>query len=137
MTDTRGEQTESNGSFQFDLTRDPAPITGQIEYDSTVTAPTEWVPYVYASENARLRPAPRAFSIAALVCGTLGLLLGLFGVWGGPLAFIAVMLGLLARNREPLARPRWGYGVATGLIGLAFTGLWIAVVSKGMSALTV
>lgn len=135
MAETRRDQSASLGQFDFDLTREPAAVTGQLEYESTFTAPTEWVPYVYSADDLRQTATPRGFSIAAIVFGIVGLLLSLVSVWGGPFAFVAVVLGLFARSREQLVRGLWGYGLALGLVGLALTGIWISVVSDGLAAL--
>jgi hypothetical protein len=136
MEGARHGQPAGSGEYLSELTREPAPITGQLDYESTFTAPTEWVPYVYTDAELQTIESRRGMSVTALVCGSLGLTLSLFGVWGAPFSFIAIVFGLMARSMERLATPRWGYGVALGLAGLVIVGIWIAIISAEMNALT-
>ena len=136
MDGARHGQPVGVGDYLGDLTREPAPLTGQLEYESTFTAPTEWVPYVYTDAEIQTIASRRGMSVAALVCGSAGLLLSLFGVWGAPFSFAAILFALMARSMERLATPRWGYSLALGLTGLVFVGIWIAVISGGLATLT-
>lgn len=136
MEGPRHGQPPEVSDYVGDLTREPAPVTGQLAYESTFTAPTEWVPYVYTDAELHTIESRRRVSVAALVCGSAGLVLAVFGVWGAPLSFLAIVLALWARSTERLATPRWGYGLALGLVGLVFVGIWIAIISAAMKAVT-
>lgn len=136
MEGPRHGQPAAVGEFAGDLTREPAPITGQLDYESTFTAPTEWVPYVYTDAELHTIESRRRVSVAALVCGSIGLVLAVFGVWGAPFSFLAIVFALWARSTERLAAPRWGYGLALGLTGLVFVGIWIAIISAAMKTLS-
>ncbi len=136
MEGAHHRQTAVADELIGDLTREPAPITGQLEYESTFTAPTEWVPYVYTDAEIETIAARRGISVTALVCASVGLVLSVFGVWGAPLSFAALVFALMARSMERLATPRWGYSLALALTGLVFVGIWIAIISTGLSAQT-
>ena len=136
MEGAHHRQTAVADELIGDLTREPAPITGQLEYESTFTAPTEWVPYVYTDAEIETIAARRGISVTALVCASAGLVLSVFGVWGAPLSFAALVFALMARSMERLATPRWGYSLALALTGLVFVGIWIAIISTGLSAQT-
>ncbi|GAA3884640.1 hypothetical protein GCM10022381_28520 [Leifsonia kafniensis] len=136
MNGARHGQQPGAGASVGDFTREPAAITGQLDYESTFTAPTEWVPYVYTDAELQTIESRRGVSVAALVCGSAGLVIAIFGVWGAPLSFLAIVLALWARSTERLATPRWGYSLALGLTGLVFVGIWIAIISAAMDSLT-
>lgn len=116
--------------FRLDLTRPPAPPEGQLSWESTMTAPTDWVPYVYTDAQINTVTSRRGFSIASLGCGLLGLLLAIFGVWGVTFSLAAVILALVARTAEPGAKVLWGYGLATGLIGLVIVIGWFVYITQ-------
>lgn len=116
--------------YRADLTRPPAPAEGQLAYESTITAPTEWVPYVYTEAEVRGVDVRRRRSIASLVCGLAGLLVGVIGVWGMPLSLAAVLLAVVAWHTERRARSISVYGVVTGLVGLVIGVGWIIFVTQ-------
>jgi hypothetical protein len=125
-----GQQPESSplaDEFGVDLTHRPQPpaTDGQLPYESTVTAPTEWVPYVYTESEMRALAARRAVSVTALVVALLGLAVAVFGVWGAPLSLMAVILAFVGRNKEPLARVVWGWALVAGIVGLLITVGWM------------
>jgi hypothetical protein len=125
-----GQQPESSplaDEFGVDPTRRPQPpaADGQLPYDSTITAPTEWVPYVYTESEIRALAARRAVSITALVFALVGLAAAVFGVWGAPLSLMAVMLAFVGRNKEPLAPVVWGWALVAGVVGLLITAGWM------------
>jgi hypothetical protein len=113
--------------FGVDLTRRPAPptTTGQLPYESTVTAPTDWVPYVYTDSEIRALANRKSVSVTAVVFGVLGLAAGVFGVWGAPLALMAVVLAFVGRNKEPLAGVVWGWALVAGTVGLLIAVGWM------------
>lgn len=108
-----------------ELTARSAPPDGQLAYESTVTAPTEWVPYVYTDAELKSLAARRGLSTVSLVVGLLGLVVSIVWVWGGALSLGALALGLIARTVERTARARWGWGIATGLFGLVISAGWL------------
>jgi hypothetical protein len=116
--------------FRLDLTRAPASVEGELDYESTVTAPTEWVPYVYTDGELRTHAGRRGQPVASVVFGLLGLLVAIFGVWGAALSLAAVVLALMARTTERLAGTLWVYGLATGLAGLAIVVGWVVVITR-------
>ena len=118
-----------NDAFRLDLTRPPAPVEGQLAYESTVTAPTEWVPYVYTNAEIQALTERRELSVASLVCGLIGLLLAVFGVWGILLSLAALVLSLVARRTESMAGGLWIYGLLTGIIGLVLSVGWIVLIT--------
>jgi hypothetical protein len=136
MEGARHGRPADAGGYLGDFTREPAAVTGQLDYESTFTAPTEWVPYVYTDAELQTIESRRGVSVAALVTGALGLVVSLFGVWGAPFSFVAIILALWARSTERLATPRWGYGLGLGLTGLVFVGIWIAIITAGMASVT-
>lgn len=95
-----------------------------------MTAPTEWVPYVYTAAEMRTLVTRRRLSVASLVCGSLGLLLAIFGVWGATLSLAAVVLALVARTAERLAGTLWVYGLVTGLAGLVIVAGWFLYITQ-------
>jgi hypothetical protein len=116
--------------FALDLTRPPvtAPTDGQLAWESTITAPTEWVPYAYTTGELRLVAARRTLSTTALVIGVLGLMVVLFTIWGAPLSLLAVVLALTATQVERPARARWLPALLTGLIGLMIAAGWLVYI---------
>jgi hypothetical protein len=105
-----------------------AATDGQLPYEATVTAPTEWVPYVYTDTEILRVVGRRRLSVASLAFGVLGLLLSLFSWWGGPLSLVAVMLALGAAKTEPLAKTLWACALASGLVGLAISAGWLVLI---------
>jgi hypothetical protein len=101
---------------------------GQLPYEATVTAPTEWVPYVYTNTEILRVVGRRRVSVAALVFAVLGLLLCLFSWWGAPLSLIAVVLSLFAAHAEPLAKALWASALASALVGLVVAAGWLVVI---------
>jgi hypothetical protein len=114
------------------LTRPP--VAGELAYESTVTAPTEWVPYVYTTAEIQTHPARRGLSIAAVVCGALGVLAGIFVIWGAPLSLAAVVLALVARSVERRAGGLWLIGLFSGIFGLMMAALWFVVITQILPA---
>ncbi|MGY4858011.1 hypothetical protein [Cryobacterium sp. AP23] len=114
------------------LTRPP--VAGELAYESTVTAPTEWVPYVYTTAEIQTHPARRGLSIAAVVCGALGVLAGIFVIWGAPLSLAAVVLALVARAVERRAGGLWLFGLFSGIVGLMMAALWFVVITQMLPA---
>ncbi|MEO6200201.1 MAG: hypothetical protein ABIX44_03465 [Cryobacterium sp.] len=116
--------------FRLDLTP-PAPAPeGQLAWESTMTAPTDWVPYAYSDAQIKTVTSRRGFSIASLACGLVGLLFAVFGVWGATVSLAAVILALVARTAEPGAKTLWGYGLATGIAGLVIVVGWIVYITQ-------
>lgn len=107
------------------LTRPPA--AGELAYESTITAPTEWVPYVYTTAEIQTHAARRGLSIASVVCGVIGVLAGIFVIWGAPLSLAAIVLALVARFVESRAGALWILGLASGIMGLLMAVLWFVV----------
>jgi len=105
----------------------PAPpaANGELPYESTVTAPTRWVPYVYSERELQAVTSRRGLATASVVFGLLGLIGGVFGIWGAPLSAIATVLALIASVRQRWAWLRWALGLATGLVGLLLTAGWV------------
>jgi hypothetical protein len=99
--------------------------SGELPYESTVTAPTRWVPHVYTEGELRAVTNRRALATASVVFGLLGLAGSVFGVWGAPLSAIAVVLALIARATQRWAWLRWGAGLATGVTGLLLAAGWV------------
>lgn len=116
--------------FRVDLTRRPAPAEGELDYASTVTAPTEWVPYVYTDSELTAQAGRRGLSLASLVFGLLGLLIAVFGVWGAALSLAAVVLAVMARMTERRGGTVWAYGLVTGLAGLVLAVGWVLIVTQ-------
>lgn len=114
------------------LTRPPA--AGELAYESTVTAPTEWLPYVYTTAEIQTHPARRGLSIAAVVCGVLGVLAGIFVIWGVPLSVAAVVFALVARFVETRAGSLWIIGLVSGIIGILMAALWFVVITQMLPA---
>lgn len=104
---------------------EPHPVTGVISYESTVTAPTRWVPYVYSERELRAVTDRRALATASAVFGLLGLAGAVFGVWGAPLSLVAVVLALTASVRQRWAWLRWGAGLVSGVTGLLLSAGWV------------
>ena len=113
-----------------ELTWPRAFVPGELDYASTVTAPTEWVPYAYTESELSAQTGRAGLSIAALVFGLLGLLLAVFGVWGAALSLAAVVLSVMARVTERRAGGLWAYGLVTGLAGLVLAVGWVLIVTQ-------
>jgi hypothetical protein len=114
------------------LTRPPA--AGELAYESTVTAPTEWVPYVYTTAEIRTHPVRRGLSIASVVCGMVGVLAGIFVIWGVPLSLAAVVLAVVARFLERRAGGLWIIGLVSGVMGILMAVLWFVVITQMLPA---
>lgn len=136
MTDQPARPFGGEGGFARDLPgpRIPASAGGELTWESTVTAPTEWVPYAYTTGELRAVSARRASSVASLVFGAIGLVLALFGVWGAPLSLVAVVLALVGWRREPMARALWGSGLATGIVALVITAGWLIAIANASAS---
>ena len=113
-----------------DYTRAPAPPGSQLDWESTVTAPTEFVPYTYTEAEVRRITGRHRLSLASVVCGLVGLALGVIGVFGLPIALIAIVLALIARTTEHRARALWGSGLASGIVGSVLAVGWIVYISQ-------
>lgn len=116
--------------FRLDLTRPPVQVEGELAWESTMTAPTEWVPRVYTDDEIHTVVNRRGFSIASFVCGLLGLLLGIFGIWGATFALAAVILALVGRSLECRAKTWWVSGLVAGVAGLAIAVGWIVYITQ-------
>jgi hypothetical protein len=110
-------------------TRAPAPPGGQLDWDSTVTAPTEFVPYTYTEAEVQRVLSRRRLSGMSVFCGLVGLALGVIGVFGLPIALIAITLALIARTTENRARHLWVSGLVSGLVGVVLAVGWIVYIS--------
>ena len=111
-------------------TRAPAPPGSQLSWESTVTAPTEFVPYTYTEAEVARITGRRRLSVASVVCGLAGLVLGVLGVFGLPLALVATVLALIARITEHRARAFWGSGLASGIVGILLAVGWFVYISQ-------
>ena len=130
MTDAR--RPAAGDDLRFELTRPPE-VTGELDYASTVTAPTEWVPYVYTESELRALARRRAISVASLWFGAVGLAGAVFVVWTAPLSLAAVVLAIWASRTERPAVSIWAWGLGTGLAGLVIAAGWIVLISQGIS----
>ena len=131
MTDAR--HPAAGDDLRFALTRPPEEVTGELDYASTVTAPTEWVPYVYTESELRALARRRALSVASLWFGAVGLAGAVFVVWTAPLSLAAVVLAVWASRTERAAVSIWAWGLGTGLAGLVIAAGWIVLISQGIS----
>ena len=123
---------KSSTALPVGLTRPPA--AGELAYESTITAPTEWVPYVYTTAEIQIQAARRGLSVAALVCGVLGVLAGIFVVWGVPLSLAAVVLALSARFVQHRTGVLWILALVSGLAGILMGVLWLVVILQLLPA---
>ncbi|TFD66858.1 DUF4190 domain-containing protein [Cryobacterium ruanii] len=121
---------QDDASAQLGYTRAPAPPGSQLDWSSTVTAPTEFVPYAYTEAEVERITGRRRLAVASVVCGLVGLALGVIGVFGLPLAFIAITLALIARTTENRARTLWMNGLVSGIIGVLLAAGWIVYISQ-------
>lgn len=119
-----------NSDTHRDYIRAPAPPGSQLNWESTITAPTEFVPYTYTEAEVRRITGRRRLSVASVVCGLVGLALGVLGVFGLPVALVAIVLALLARITEHRARAIWGSGLASGIVGVLLAGGWFVYISQ-------
>ncbi|MDJ0376099.1 hypothetical protein [Cryobacterium sp. PH31-L1] len=117
-------------SAQLHYTRAPAPPGSQLDWASTVTAPTEFVPYSYTEDEVQRITSRRRLAVYSVICGLLGLGLGVFGVFGLPIALIAITLALIARTTENRARVLWRSGLVSGLVGVLLAAGWIVYISQ-------
>lgn len=86
---------------------------------------TNQVPTGYDARLAAPGPAaPQGMSIAALVLGVLGILLG-WSMLGAP-SIAAIVLGHLALRREPAGRSLATTGLVLGYVGVAI-GLLVGI----------
>ncbi|TFC03720.1 hypothetical protein E3O42_06060 [Cryobacterium adonitolivorans] len=131
-TEARAAELRGLAGHSRDLTRPPA--AGELAYESTITAPTEWVPYVYTTAEIQTHPARRGLSVASAVCGVLGVLAGIFVIWGVPLSLAAVVLALVARVVERRAGGLWILGLVSGLAGILMAALWFVVITQMLPA---
>lgn len=109
---------------------------GQLAWEATETAPTEWVPYVYTEAEVRTLGVRRRLSIASVVLGMLGLIGGVLGVFGLPFAFSAVVLALTARVAERRAGALWLGGLLSGAAGLLLGAGWLYYITQVLMPLT-
>ncbi|WP_120339388.1 hypothetical protein [Cryobacterium soli] len=135
---TRAE-ARARQAAQAEAATDPAtappgltrpPVAGELAYESTITAPTEWVPYVYTTAEIQTHAARRGLSVAAVMCGSLSVLAGIFVVWAVPLAVAAVVLALVARVVERRSGGLWILGLVTGLAGILLGVVWFVVITQ-------
>jgi len=83
----------------------------------------------YAMHQQDHSPAPAVGtgrSTWSLVTGLLGLVISIFVGWGFPLSIAAIVLGFVARRREPQGRGRALTGIVTGFVGLLCSAGWLA-----------
>jgi len=134
-TPAPGVQAQSRAQAKAQAARESAvaagltrpPVAGELAYESTITAPTEWVPYVYTTAEIQTHPARRGLSVAAAVFGLLGVAAGIFMIWGVPLSLAAVVLALVARFVERRAGAIWIIGLVSGIVGILMGVLWFIV----------
>jgi hypothetical protein len=117
----------------------PHPMTpeGQLAWEATETAPTEWVPYVYTEAEVRTVGIRRRISVASIVLGILGLIGGLVGVFGLALAPGAVLLALIARVLERRAGALWLGGLLCGIAGLVLGAGWLYYITQVLVPLSI
>jgi len=111
-----------------DYTRPPAPPGSQLSWESTVTAPTEFVPYTYTEAELEYITGRRRLSIASVIFGLVALALGVIGVFGLPFALIALTLALIARTTENRARTLWLCGLVSALVAVLLAVGWIVYI---------
>ncbi|KFF58986.1 hypothetical protein JF66_14505 [Cryobacterium sp. MLB-32] len=128
MSGAHRDAEATTDAFRFDSP--PRRSDGQLAWESTITAPTEWVPYVYTDAEVHTLTTRRRISVASLVCGGLGLLVGIFGVWGIVLSLAGVILAVVARNTEHRAMALWASGLVAGLAGVALGVGWFIYVTQ-------
>ncbi|WP_129590324.1 hypothetical protein [Cryobacterium aureum] len=115
---------------QLQYTRPPAPPGSQLDWASTVTAPTEFVPYSYTEAEVQRITGRRRLAVSSVICGLVGLALGVIGVFGLPIALIAVTLALIARTAENRARTLWLSGLVSGVVGVLLAVGWVIYISQ-------
>lgn len=71
------------------------------------------------------RPASR-LGTTGVVLGGVGVLGGIIFGWTLPLSIVAIVLGFIARSREPHARGVALAAIVTGIIGLLLSAGWLA-----------
>jgi len=130
--EARAAEQRAAAGHPPDLTRPP--VAGELAYESTITAPTEWVPYVYTTAEIQTYVARRGLSVAAAVCGVLGVLAGIFVIWGVPVSVAAVVLALVARFVEHRSGGLWIVGLVIGLVGILMGVLWFVVITRMLPA---
>lgn len=69
----------------------------------------------------------QGLSIAALICGAVGLLMSFFA-WGFLPALAGVILGHIAQKRQPWAKGFWLTGMITGYVGILISVLWLVFI---------
>ncbi|MDH6237974.1 hypothetical protein [Cryobacterium sp. CG_9.6] len=116
--------------YRVDHTRRPAPSGGELAWESTMTAPTEWVPYVFTDAEVHTHTTRRRLSLTSLVCGLVGLLLGIIGVWGIFVSVAAIILALIARTLEYRAKVLWMSGLVAGVVGTVLAVGWFLYVTQ-------
>lgn len=90
------------------------------------------MPYVYTDAEIRTVVTRRGLAVASLVCGLLGLLLAIFGVWGATLSLVAVVLAIVARATHRGTGSLWIYGLVSGLVGLALAVGWVLFITQAL-----
>jgi hypothetical protein len=65
----------------------------------------------------------------SLACGVLGMVAGIFGVWGAPLSLAAVGMAFGARPGPRRAPTVWAYGLVTGTVGLGMSLVWVLLIT--------
>ena len=121
---------DADTSAHLDYTRAPAPPGSQLDWASTITAPTEFVPYAYTEAEVQRITGRRHLAVASVICGLIGLILGVIGVFGLPLALIAITLALIARTTENRARTLWRSGLVSGIAGVLLAAGWVVYISQ-------
>jgi hypothetical protein len=81
-------------------------------------------PYAYAQAVAG---PPRGLSVASMICGIAGVVFAVLSFGFLP-AVAGVVLGHIAKRRQPYARPFWLTGLITGYVGVAIAVLQVGLV---------
>lgn len=121
-------QQPGNTAAPLNHPRSREPIGNELNWESTVTAPTEFVPYTYTDAEVARITGRRRVSIAAVICGLAALALGIIGVFGLPLALTAIILALIARTTENRARTLWLSALICGIVGVILCIGWVAYI---------
>jgi hypothetical protein len=90
---------------------------------TTTDSATTAIPSPSAAQPSAAAPTTNTLSIVSLALGIAGILLG-----QGLLAAAAIVLGFVARSREPHGIATANWGLALGFVGL-FGGLLVAMLA--------
>jgi hypothetical protein len=70
-------------------------------------------------------------SILALIAGSIGLLGGILFGWSLLFAIAGVVLGFIARGKEPASKGLWLTGLILGAVGIVGNLIWIGIYIVG------